>query len=131
MGAGARLQPPAVVGFRCGCPACYLHAVFTFEAFAAVVGHLVADEVGLPVEGLGALVAFVLTLLRVDDHVLLQAVQRMGLTVGPNYLPSAWDGTPTPHSLFPVPLRSPHHTAGGQSTCWHPSAHLLSVMAGV
>lgn len=52
----------------------YLHAVFTFEALAAVVGHLVPDEVGLPVEGFGALVTLVLSLLGVDDHVLLQAV---------------------------------------------------------
>lgn len=32
-----------------------------------------ADQVGFPVEGLGALVAFVLPLLGVDHHVLLQA----------------------------------------------------------
>lgn len=56
------------------CP--YLDTVFTFETLATVVRHLVADEVGLPVEGLGTLVAFVLTLLRVDNHVLLQAVYR-------------------------------------------------------
>lgn len=54
----------------------YLDTVFTFEALATVVRHLVADEVGLPVEGLGTLVTFVLTLLRVDNHVLLQAVYR-------------------------------------------------------
>lgn len=54
----------------------YLHAVFTFEALATVMGHLVADEVGLPVEGLGTLVALVLPLLRVDNHVLLQAAGR-------------------------------------------------------
>lgn len=59
---------------RGGCR--YLDAVFTFETLATVVRHLVADEVGLPVEGLGTLVAFVLTLLRVDNHVLLQAVYR-------------------------------------------------------
>lgn len=59
-----------------GVGAWYLDTVFTFEALATVVRHLVADEVGLPVEGLGTLVTFVLTLFRVDDHVLLQAVYR-------------------------------------------------------
>lgn len=54
----------------------YLDAVFTFEALATVVRHLVADEVGLPVEGLGTLITFVLTLFCVDNHVLLQAVYR-------------------------------------------------------
>lgn len=59
-----------------GVGAWYLDTVFTFEALATVVRHLVTDEVGLPVEGLGTLVTFVLTLFRVDDHVLLQAVYR-------------------------------------------------------
>lgn len=59
-----------------GVGAWYLDTVFTFEAFATVVRHLVTDEVGLPVEGLGTLVTFVLTLFRVDNHVLLQAVYR-------------------------------------------------------
>lgn len=54
----------------------YLDTVFTFKALATVVRHLVADEVGLPVEGLGTLVTFVLTLFCVDDHVLFQAVYR-------------------------------------------------------
>lgn len=68
---------PGLAGTRsCVGGARYLHAVFTFEALATVVGHLVANEVGLPVEGLGTLVTLVLSLLRVDDHVLLQAVQR-------------------------------------------------------
>lgn len=56
-----------------GACACYLHAVLTFEALAAVMGHLVADEVGLPVEGLGTLVTLVLPFLCVHNHVLLQA----------------------------------------------------------
>ena len=50
----------------------YLITVFTLKALAAVVGHLVANEVGLPVEGLGALVTLVLSLLCVYDHVLAQ-----------------------------------------------------------
>jgi hypothetical protein len=58
------------------------------------------DEVGLPVEGLGALVTLVLSLLRVDDHVLLQAVHRgRGLLLGPNptwfVLLSVAPGAPT------------------------------------
>lgn len=60
---------------------CYLHTVFTFEALATVVGHLVSDEVGLPVEGLGALITLVLSLLRVHNHVLLQAVHGQGTGV--------------------------------------------------
>lgn len=50
----------------------YLITVFTLKALAAVVGHLVANEVGLPVEGLGTLVTLVLSLLCVYDHVLAQ-----------------------------------------------------------
>ena len=61
-----------------GAHVCYLHTVFTFEALATVVGHLVSDEVGLPVEGLGALITLVLSLLRVHNHVLLQAVHGQG-----------------------------------------------------
>lgn len=38
------------------------------------MGHLVTNQVRFPVESLGALVAFVLPLFSVDDHVLLQAV---------------------------------------------------------
>lgn len=60
------------------CRAGYLHAVLTFEALAAVMGHLVADEVGLPVEGLGALVTLVLPFLCVHNHVLLQAARGRG-----------------------------------------------------
>lgn len=59
-----------------GAGAWYLYTIFTFEALATVVRHLVADEVGFPVEGLGTLVTFVLALFCVDDHVLLQAVYR-------------------------------------------------------
>lgn len=69
-------QRPTLTGGRRHPRACYLHTVFTFEALATVVGHLVADEVGLPVEGLGTLVTLVFPLLRVDDHVLFQAAQR-------------------------------------------------------
>lgn len=92
------------------CP--YLDAVFTFETLATVVRHLVADEVGLPVEGLGTLVAFVLTLLRVDNHVLLQAVYRgWGITLGSICLE---EKVPYPiwlALLCAAPGR-PHHAAG-------------------
>ena len=53
----------------------YLIAVFTLEPLSAVVGHLVTDEVGLPVEGLGTLVTLVLPLLCVHNHVLAQTGQ--------------------------------------------------------
>lgn len=89
VGVGPALAPGRL-GHRCPGPR-YLHTVFTFEALAAVVGHLVADEVGLPVEGLGALVTLVLTLLRVDSHVLLQAEHSgRGSPWGP--LPAAQEG---------------------------------------
>lgn len=68
----------------CGARVWYLDTVFTFEALATVVRHLVAYEIGLPVEGLGTLVALVLTLLCVDNHVLLQAAYRGGITLGPS-----------------------------------------------
>lgn len=66
---------PAIAPQPHGSPAeaPHLNAVFTLKALPAVVRHLVADQVGFPVEGLGALVAFVLPLLGVDHHVLLQA----------------------------------------------------------
>lgn len=53
----------------------YLIAVFTLEPLSAVVGHLVTDEVGLPVEGLGTLVTLVLSLLCVHNHVCVQTGQ--------------------------------------------------------
>lgn len=77
----------------------YLHTVFTFEALATVVGHLVSDEVGLPVEGLGALITLVLSLLRVHNHVLLQAMhgQGTGVMEGPACpLPTVPPGPPNP-----------------------------------
>lgn len=94
--------------------ACYLHAVFTFEALAAVVGHLVADEVGLPVEGLGTLVTLVLSLLCVDDHVLLQAVQwGQGSLQGPSAHRLPRNGDPQPSMaccLQPVRAPPPPHS---------------------
>lgn len=51
----------------------YLVAVLALEALAAVVGHLVPDEVGLPVKGFRTLIAFVFPFLCVDDHMLAQA----------------------------------------------------------
>ena len=56
----------------------YLITVFTLKALAAVMRHLVADQVGLPVEGLGALVTLVLSLLCVNYHVLAQTAGAQG-----------------------------------------------------
>lgn len=104
----------------------YLHTVFTFEALAAVVGHLVADEVGLPVEGLGTLVTLVLPLLCVDDHVLLQAVQRgQGSLQGPSAHPlPRGGGLSTQHGLFsaahwgrPTPWSESRVSPGMCPTC--------------
>jgi len=65
-------------------PARYLGAVLTLVVLPAVVRHLVADQVGLPVEGLGALVTAVLPLLRVGRAVGLQAAGGHTL-LGPAY----------------------------------------------
>lgn len=53
----------------------YLGTVFTLVVLPAVVRHLVTYQVGLPVESFGALVALVLPLLAVRQHVLLQAAE--------------------------------------------------------
>lgn len=50
----------------------YLITIFTLKALATVMRHLVTDEVGLPVEGFGALVTLVLPLLCMYYHVLSQ-----------------------------------------------------------
>lgn len=95
----------------------YLDAVFTFEALATVVRHLVADEVGLPVEGLGTLVTFVLTLFRVNNHVLLQAVYRGWESLQG---PFVWrKRSPTPYGLFTCmwPLGGPITLQGDWSAC--------------
>lgn len=109
----------------------YLHAVFTFEALAAVVGHLVANEVGLPVEGLGALVTLVLSLLRVDDHVLLQAAQgAQGSRPGPSAPAARRRGALGP--AWPVLSGGhggQHSLLRGQSASWHASVHCPSGQA--
>lgn len=51
-----------------------LGTVLTLVVLAAVMRHLVPYQVGLPVESFGALVALVLPLLAVGQHVLLQAL---------------------------------------------------------
>lgn len=51
----------------------YLGAVFTFIVLATVVGHLVTNKVRLPVEGFGALVTLVFSLLCVCQQVAVQA----------------------------------------------------------
>ena len=53
----------------------YLGTVLTLVVLAAVMRHLVPYQVGLPVESFGALVALVLPLLAVGQHVLLQAAE--------------------------------------------------------
>lgn len=50
----------------------YLWAVFTFIVLAAIMWHLMSDEVRFPVEGLWTLVAFIFPLLRVTQRVGLQ-----------------------------------------------------------
>lgn len=54
----------------------YLWAVFTFIVFAAVVWHLVANQVGLPVEGLRALIALVFPLVGVRQRVRVETERR-------------------------------------------------------
>lgn len=101
----------------------YLHTVFTFEALATVVGHLVADEVGLPVEGLGTLVTLVLSLLCVDDHVLLQAAHSGRGSLWVPHLPAAQEGRASAqHGLLPAAPWSPCHCLllRGQSEVWQP-----------
>ena len=101
----------------------YLHTVFTFEALATVVGHLVADEVGLPVEGLGTLVTLVLSLLCVDDHVLLQAAHSGRGSLRVPQPPAAREGgASAQHGLFPAAPWSPCHCLllREQSEVWQP-----------
>ena len=70
------------------------------------MGHLVADEVGLPVEGLGTLVTLVLSLLRVDNHVLLQAAH------GRPGSPGARRVGPHPRPSEPLPPPAPRAERG-------------------
>lgn len=59
----------------------YLWAVFTFIVLAAIMWHLMSDEVRFPVEGLWTLVAFIFSVLGVTQRVGLQTTANIQSSV--------------------------------------------------